>query len=172
MGKCACTEGWEGNACECPKSQQTCLDSKGVSRSRNWAQAGLDGPSRCLSGCGGLCLHRVSAMAEENVCVAFANVQTLVSKWPRPVSQISRCVYVCVCEVVLQTVGVSRSFLTCHSGYRLSWVHVRQQEVASSARPGRLERRKTKKTVTRVPSRSSWWMNLKNVRTGYELNHF
>lgn len=35
MGKCACTEGWEGNACECPKSKQTCLDSKGVSRSRN-----------------------------------------------------------------------------------------------------------------------------------------
>lgn len=114
MGKCACTEGWEGNACECPKSQQTCLDSKGVSRSRNWAQAGLDGPSRCLSGCGGLCLHRVSAMAEENVCVAFASVQTLVSKWPQPVSQISRCVCMCVCEVVLQTVGVSRSYLTCH----------------------------------------------------------
>ncbi|XP_041672161.1 integrin beta-4 isoform X2 [Cheilinus undulatus] len=29
MGRCACTEGWEGNACECPKSNQTCLDSKG-----------------------------------------------------------------------------------------------------------------------------------------------
>lgn len=32
MGKCACSEGWEGDACECPKSNQTCLDSKGVSR--------------------------------------------------------------------------------------------------------------------------------------------
>ncbi|KAM9336995.1 integrin beta-4 [Symphorus nematophorus] len=29
MGQCACTEGWGGNACECPQSTQTCLDSKG-----------------------------------------------------------------------------------------------------------------------------------------------
>uniref|UniRef100_A0A3B4FG06 Integrin beta n=1 Tax=Pundamilia nyererei TaxID=303518 RepID=A0A3B4FG06_9CICH len=29
-GQCACTEGWTGNACECPTSSQTCLDSKGV----------------------------------------------------------------------------------------------------------------------------------------------
>lgn len=31
MEKCACADGWEGDACECPKSNQTCLDSKGVS---------------------------------------------------------------------------------------------------------------------------------------------
>uniref|UniRef100_A0A8C9QZ21 Integrin beta n=1 Tax=Scleropages formosus TaxID=113540 RepID=A0A8C9QZ21_SCLFO len=31
MGSCACEAGWEGSACECPKSNQTCLDSKGVS---------------------------------------------------------------------------------------------------------------------------------------------
>ncbi|XP_030610581.1 integrin beta-4 isoform X2 [Archocentrus centrarchus] len=30
MGRCACTAGWTGNACECPTSNQTCLDSKGV----------------------------------------------------------------------------------------------------------------------------------------------
>uniref|UniRef100_A0A3Q4HCM4 Integrin beta n=1 Tax=Neolamprologus brichardi TaxID=32507 RepID=A0A3Q4HCM4_NEOBR len=29
-GQCACSEGWTGNACECPTSSQTCLDSKGV----------------------------------------------------------------------------------------------------------------------------------------------
>lgn len=31
MGRCVCSDGWEGNACECPRSNQTCLDSKGVS---------------------------------------------------------------------------------------------------------------------------------------------
>lgn len=34
MEKCACTDGWEGDACECPKSNQTCLDSRGVSKPR------------------------------------------------------------------------------------------------------------------------------------------
>ncbi|XP_069012277.1 integrin beta-4 isoform X1 [Embiotoca jacksoni] len=29
MGQCSCSLGWEGNSCECPKSNQTCLDSKG-----------------------------------------------------------------------------------------------------------------------------------------------
>uniref|UniRef100_A0A3Q2YF04 Integrin beta n=1 Tax=Hippocampus comes TaxID=109280 RepID=A0A3Q2YF04_HIPCM len=29
MGRCVCSDGWEGNACECPRSNQTCLDSKG-----------------------------------------------------------------------------------------------------------------------------------------------
>ncbi|TNN48639.1 Integrin beta-4 [Liparis tanakae] len=29
MGSCACTAGWSGSACECPQSNQTCLDSKG-----------------------------------------------------------------------------------------------------------------------------------------------
>ncbi|KAI1896702.1 hypothetical protein AGOR_G00097480 [Albula goreensis] len=29
LGQCACDEGWEGLSCECPKSNQTCLDSKG-----------------------------------------------------------------------------------------------------------------------------------------------
>ncbi|KAM4624126.1 integrin beta-4 isoform 3-T4 [Polymixia lowei] len=29
MGQCACNDGWDGPACECPKSSQTCLDSKG-----------------------------------------------------------------------------------------------------------------------------------------------
>ncbi|KAK5850417.1 hypothetical protein PBY51_001300 [Eleginops maclovinus] len=29
MGECACVPGWKGKACECPKSNQTCLDSKG-----------------------------------------------------------------------------------------------------------------------------------------------
>lgn len=44
MGKCACTEGWEGNACECPKSNQTCLDSKGVSRAdRHYVRWKLSG---------------------------------------------------------------------------------------------------------------------------------
>ncbi|XP_016889703.1 integrin beta-4 isoform X2 [Cynoglossus semilaevis] len=28
MGRCSCTEGWQGNACECPMSNQTCLDNK------------------------------------------------------------------------------------------------------------------------------------------------
>uniref|UniRef100_G3NMX5 Integrin beta n=1 Tax=Gasterosteus aculeatus aculeatus TaxID=481459 RepID=G3NMX5_GASAC len=28
-GRCACNEGWAGNACECPNSNATCLDSKG-----------------------------------------------------------------------------------------------------------------------------------------------
>lgn len=31
MGRCSCTEGWQGNACECPMSNQTCLDNKKVS---------------------------------------------------------------------------------------------------------------------------------------------
>lgn len=79
MGKCACTEGWEGNACECPKSNQTCLDSKGVSRSRNGV-LGSDGARRQLSGCGGLCLHRVSATGGRNVSVASVRAQTLASK--------------------------------------------------------------------------------------------
>ncbi|KAG9350376.1 hypothetical protein JZ751_026731 [Albula glossodonta] len=30
LGQCACDEGWEGLSCECPKSNQTCLDSKGA----------------------------------------------------------------------------------------------------------------------------------------------
>ncbi|XP_031699889.1 integrin beta-4 isoform X1 [Anarrhichthys ocellatus] len=29
MGRCACSEGWTGDACGCPKSTQTCLDSRG-----------------------------------------------------------------------------------------------------------------------------------------------
>uniref|UniRef100_A0A671XFI0 Integrin beta n=1 Tax=Sparus aurata TaxID=8175 RepID=A0A671XFI0_SPAAU len=29
MNQCTCAEGWEGPACECPKSNQTCMDSKG-----------------------------------------------------------------------------------------------------------------------------------------------
>uniref|UniRef100_A0AAY4CUQ0 Integrin beta n=1 Tax=Denticeps clupeoides TaxID=299321 RepID=A0AAY4CUQ0_9TELE len=29
MGACACEDGWQGSACECPISNQTCLDSKG-----------------------------------------------------------------------------------------------------------------------------------------------
>uniref|UniRef100_A0A3Q3QPC7 Integrin beta n=1 Tax=Monopterus albus TaxID=43700 RepID=A0A3Q3QPC7_MONAL len=29
MGRCACTEGWMGNACECTMSNQTCLDRNG-----------------------------------------------------------------------------------------------------------------------------------------------
>uniref|UniRef100_A0A3B3BV19 Integrin beta n=1 Tax=Oryzias melastigma TaxID=30732 RepID=A0A3B3BV19_ORYME len=29
MGRCACTEGWEGDACDCTKSNQTCVDSRG-----------------------------------------------------------------------------------------------------------------------------------------------
>lgn len=82
MGKCACTEGWEGNACECPKSNQTCLDSKGVSRSRN-SVLGSDGlgwyyQTSELVWC--LCLHRVSATGEVNVYAASVSVQTLVSK--------------------------------------------------------------------------------------------
>ncbi|XP_037319321.2 integrin beta-4 isoform X4 [Pungitius pungitius] len=28
-GRCACNEGWMGDACECPNSNATCLDSKG-----------------------------------------------------------------------------------------------------------------------------------------------
>ncbi|KAM8836371.1 integrin beta-4 isoform 2-T2 [Spinachia spinachia] len=28
-GRCACNEGWAGDACECPNSNATCLDSKG-----------------------------------------------------------------------------------------------------------------------------------------------
>ncbi|KAF3853063.1 hypothetical protein F7725_013751 [Dissostichus mawsoni] len=30
MGSCACAKGWGGEACECPKSTDTCLDSKGA----------------------------------------------------------------------------------------------------------------------------------------------
>lgn len=54
MGKCACTEGWEGNACQCPKSNQTCLDSKGVSRKAGNAGLGMgwDGATGHLSRCG------------------------------------------------------------------------------------------------------------------------
>ncbi|KAJ8399733.1 hypothetical protein AAFF_G00408380 [Aldrovandia affinis] len=29
LGQCVCEAGWEGLACQCPKSNQTCLDSKG-----------------------------------------------------------------------------------------------------------------------------------------------
>lgn len=82
MGKCACTEGWEGNACECPKSNQTCLDSKGVSRSRNGV-LGSDGLGWCYQTSELvwlLCLRRVSATGEVNVCVASARVQTLISQ--------------------------------------------------------------------------------------------
>uniref|UniRef100_A0A3B3VQ41 Integrin, beta 4 n=1 Tax=Poecilia latipinna TaxID=48699 RepID=A0A3B3VQ41_9TELE len=32
MGRCACSEGWKGNACECSKSNETCLDNKGFLR--------------------------------------------------------------------------------------------------------------------------------------------
>ncbi|XP_028988991.1 integrin beta-4 isoform X2 [Betta splendens] len=36
MGQCACTEGWTGSACECTKSNETCLDrdKKGVCNGR------------------------------------------------------------------------------------------------------------------------------------------
>lgn len=80
MGKCTCAEGWTGNACECPKSNQTCLDSKGVSRSRIDC-LGSDGVWTVLLDilllCS-LCLHRVSAMGEVNVYVDVVYVQTLV----------------------------------------------------------------------------------------------
>lgn len=55
---------------------------------------------------------------------------------------------------------------------RLSWGHVRPPEAVSSARPGRPERRKTRKTVTPAPSRLSWLTSLKSVRTKIELGHF
>ncbi|XP_015244098.1 PREDICTED: integrin beta-4 isoform X1 [Cyprinodon variegatus] len=29
MGRCSCSEGWEGAACECAKNNETCLDSNG-----------------------------------------------------------------------------------------------------------------------------------------------
>lgn len=51
-------------------------------------------------------------------------------------------------------------------------MHARLQEVVSSARPGRPERRKTRKIVTRAPSQLSWLMNLKNVRTESKYSHF
>ncbi|KAL4648065.1 integrin beta-4 isoform X1 [Arapaima gigas] len=40
MGGCVCEAGWDGEACECPKSNQTCLDSKGV-RAASIAQLGI-----------------------------------------------------------------------------------------------------------------------------------
>lgn len=84
-------------------------------------------------------------------------------------------VCVCVCVKLINCAGV-QVFKACRlcalCDFRPSWVHVRQQEAVSSARPGRPERRKTRKTVTRAPSRSSWSMNLKNVRTSSELSHF
>lgn len=50
MGKCACTEGWEGNACECPKGNQTCLDSKGVSRANCYCRLDYRA-TLCVSWC-------------------------------------------------------------------------------------------------------------------------
>lgn len=78
MGQCACTEGWEGKACECPKSNQTCLDSKGVSKatfSIHWLMMSLFTQPDDVFMCA-----RVSAMDEVNVCVAVVNVQTLASR--------------------------------------------------------------------------------------------
>lgn len=49
----------------------------------------------CVSDCIFLCI-RVFAMIEENVYAAAVNVQILVSRWVQPVSQISRCVTVCL----------------------------------------------------------------------------
>nr|XP_015212021.1 PREDICTED: integrin beta-4 isoform X3 [Lepisosteus oculatus] len=44
MGQCACDEGWEGSACECPKSNETCIDSKGgICNGRGTCQCG-----RCI----------------------------------------------------------------------------------------------------------------------------
>ncbi|KAM6898622.1 integrin beta-4 isoform 1-T1 [Lycodopsis pacificus] len=42
MGRCACSEGWTGDACGCPKSTQTCLDSRGgVCNGRGQCVCGL-----------------------------------------------------------------------------------------------------------------------------------
>lgn len=95
MGQCACTEGWQGKACECPKSNQTCLDSKGVSRANNFClyiRLSCHRTCQSVPDCVFICT-RVSAMGEVHVCAAAVSVQCpLVSRWLQPVSQISRCV--------------------------------------------------------------------------------
>uniref|UniRef100_A0A3B4BB12 Integrin beta n=1 Tax=Periophthalmus magnuspinnatus TaxID=409849 RepID=A0A3B4BB12_9GOBI len=38
MGRCVCTEGWGGDACECPISNSTCLDTSGCEATRTCVQ--------------------------------------------------------------------------------------------------------------------------------------
>ncbi|KAI4796048.1 hypothetical protein KUCAC02_029477, partial [Chaenocephalus aceratus] len=57
MGGCACAKGWEGNACECPKSTDTCRDSKGVRL--------CNGRGDCVCG---LCVCPTSGMALTATC--------------------------------------------------------------------------------------------------------
>lgn len=45
---------------------------------------------------------------------------------------------------------------------------VRLQGVVSSVRPGRQGTRQRKKSVISAPSKLSWWINSKNVRTFYK----
>ncbi|XP_061086823.1 integrin beta-4 isoform X3 [Conger conger] len=66
-GQCACESGWDGPACECPKSNQTCMDTKGgICNGRGICNCG-----RC--DCPGSSLHlsdtcEVSALAQLGMC--------------------------------------------------------------------------------------------------------
>lgn len=130
---------------------------------------------------------RVSAMGEVHVYVAAVSVQTLVSRWLQPASQISRCVDVkCKCvhfclrgcisvsilssntisSPVFATTAVLSDPCVCACVLsRPSWVCVKLRGVVSSVRPGRQERGKRRRSVISAPSKLSWWMNSKNVRT-------
>lgn len=79
MEKCVCSEGWEGDACECPKSNQTCVDSKGVSGTSYWRLFMLLCHITCqlMSDCV-FVGNRVFATAKGNVCAAAVSVQSLL----------------------------------------------------------------------------------------------
>lgn len=88
MGQCSCADGWEGPACECPKSNQTCMDSKGVNGADTFQTLNLllTMPN-CVFMCASSCV-----VGGVNASVAAASVQTLVSRCQKTVSQTSRCV--------------------------------------------------------------------------------
>ncbi|XP_064179337.1 integrin beta-4 isoform X1 [Anguilla rostrata] len=74
-GQCVCEEGWEGSGCECPKSNQTCLDSRGgICNGR--------GECKC-----GRCECRDSTMLLSDICEANVEAQLGICEGTRSCAQ-------------------------------------------------------------------------------------
>lgn len=99
-GACVCESGWEGPSCECPTSNDTCIDSRGVGPAlpcppQGLLQAGLQCPSvgisgslRCLADsqcCSHLLSPRAFAITTAGVNAADASVTWLRSTPAPPV---------------------------------------------------------------------------------------
>ena len=119
MNQCACAEGWEGPACECPKSNQTCMDSRGVStaNSFHWKRRLYWHLESQLTPDCVYIRARVSAMVEGHVSAVAVFVKALVWSWLQPVSQISWWVdIIWICIILPQWIS-GRVCIDPNSGF-------------------------------------------------------